>query len=224
MKLKKLLTARPKLWYQLYWVFYLFAFFGLDWLIEEPKYLIHCPLDDLIPFCEWFFIPYCSWFFLLVGVTALLWWNDTGAYKKLCAMMFSGMTLCLLIYVLWPNGLDLRPDLTTLGRENLGTWVMQLLWAADDANNVCPSIHCQSSAAMALAFSRSRFGRETPALKWVAWGWAALICASTVFTKQHSVLDVVCGVALIQPWYFALYRRKGGQEGAERREGTKQSV
>ncbi|MBQ7858750.1 MAG: phosphatase PAP2 family protein [Faecalibacterium sp.] len=207
MKLKRLLTARPYLWFQLYWVVYLIWFFGLDWLIEEPKYIIHSPLDDLIPFCEWFFIPYCSWFFLLAGVTALLWWNDTEAYKKLCLMMFSGMTFCLIVYMIWPNGLQLRPDMEALGRQNLGTFVMGLLWGADDANNVCPSIHCQSSAAMALAFAKSKFGQQKPALRWVAWIWAALICASTVFTKQHSVIDIICGVALVLPWYVVLYCR-----------------
>ena len=141
-----------------------------------------------IPFCEWFFIPYCSWFFLLAGVTALLWWYDTPAYKKLCAMMFSGMTFCLIVYMIWPNGLQLRPDPAALGRENLGTAVMQLLWGADDPNNVCPSIHCQSSAAMALTFAKSRFGRENPALVWVAFGHRHLLWGGA----GHSV--VFCAV------------------------------
>lgn len=208
-QLKTLATARPHLWYQAYWLFYLVTFFTLDRLISTPKYIIHCALDDLIPFCEWFFLPYCSWFFLLAGVTASLWWCDTDAYDKLCKMMFSGMTFCLIVYVILPNGLNLRPDLAGLGRENLGTFVMGLLWRADSPTNVCPSIHCQSSAAMALAFSRSRLTRGRPWLRALAWGWAGLICVSTVFTKQHSVLDVVCGAALVLPWWWALYRRGG---------------
>ncbi len=42
--------------------------------------------------------PYCSWFVLLAAVTAMLWWYDTESYDKLCLMMFSGMTLCLMIH------------------------------------------------------------------------------------------------------------------------------
>ena len=68
---------RPHLWFQLYWVVYLIWFFWLDLTIKDPKYIIHAPLDDLIPFNEWFIFPYCSWFVLLAGVTALLWWCDT---------------------------------------------------------------------------------------------------------------------------------------------------
>lgn len=207
-KLKRLAGARPYLWYQLYWVVYLIWFFTIDHLITNPKYIIWSPLDDKIPFCEWFFIPYCSWFFLLAGVTALLWWNDTPNYRRLCACMFSGMTFCLIVYMIWPNGLNLRPDLSALGRENLGTFVMQLLWTADSPTNVCPSIHCQSSACMALCMSNSNLAKDRPWLKWVAWGWALLICASTVFTKQHSIIDVVLGLAMVIPWYFIFYFRK----------------
>ena len=58
---------RPHLWFQLYWVVYLIWFFWLDLTIKDPKYIIHAPLDDLIPFNEWFIFPYCSWFVLLAG-------------------------------------------------------------------------------------------------------------------------------------------------------------
>ncbi|MCI5572890.1 MAG: phosphatase PAP2 family protein [Faecalibacterium prausnitzii] len=198
--------CKPHLWYQLYWVIYLVWFFWLDNTITQPKYIIHAPLDDLIPFNEWFVIPYCSWFLLLVAVTALLWWKDTASYDKLCLMMFSGMTFCLIVYMLLPNGLDLRPTVEEIGRSNPAMWVMQLLWKADASVNVCPSIHCQSTACMAIAISESKLAEERPVLRPIALVWAALICLSTVFTKQHSVLDVVCGLAVAVVWLPVLYR------------------
>lgn len=198
--------CKPHLWYQLYWVIYLVWFFWLDTTITQPKYIIHAPLDDLIPFNEWFVIPYCSWFLLLVAVTALLWWKDTASYDKLCLMMFSGMTFCLIIYMLLPNGLDLRPTVEEIGRSNPAMWIMQLLWKADASVNVCPSIHCQSTACMAIAISESKLADERPVLRPIALVWAALICLSTVFTKQHSVLDVVCGLTVAVVWLPVLYR------------------
>ena len=198
--------CKPHLWYQLYWVIYLVWFFWLDNTITQPKYIIHAPLDDLIPFNEWFVIPYCSWFLLLVAVTALLWWKDTASYDKLCLMMFSGMTFCLIVYMLLPNGLDLRPTVEEIGRSNPAMWVMQLLWKAEASVNVCPSIHCQSTACMAIAISESKLAEERPMLRPIALVWAALICLSTVFTKQHSVLDVVCGLAVAVVWLPVLYR------------------
>ena len=200
-------NLKPHLWFQLYWVVYLVWFFWLDLTIKNPKYIIHAPLDDLIPFCEWFVFPYCSWFFLLAGVTALLWWYDTASYDKLCLMMFSGMTFCLILYMVLPNGLDIRPTAEAIGRDNIAMRIMQMLWNADASVNVCPSIHCQSSGCMALAFSRSKLAQDRPGLKVLAWGWALLICASTVFTKQHSIVDVVCGLALVTVWVPVLYRK-----------------
>lgn len=212
-KNKKKTLLKPHLWFQLYWVLYLVWFFALDLAIKDPPFIIHSRLDDLIPFCEWFILPYGSWYLLLAGVTAALWWMDTPAYDKLCLMMFSGMTFCLILYMILPNGLNLRPDPATLGRMNPALALMQLLWKADAAVNVCPSIHCQSTACMALAFHKSRLAQYRPGLKILAWLWAGLICVSTVFTKQHSVIDVACGLAVAAVWYPILY---GGTKGGRR--------
>ncbi len=210
----QILRSRPHLWFQLYWVIYLVWFFALDWTITDPTYIIHSPIDDLIPFNEWFIFPYCSWFFLLAGVTGLLWWFDTRSYDKLCLMMFSGMTFCLILYMILPNGVDLRPTAEQVGRDNFAMDIMQLIWKADASNNVCPSIHCQSSGCMALAFAKSKLAQGHPWLKVLAFGWAGLICVSTVFTKQHSVIDVACGLALAAAWYWPLYGRRKARQSA----------
>ena len=61
---------------------------------------------------------------------------------------------------------------------------------------------------MALAFSQSKLAKHRPALKAVAWVWTGLICLSTVFTKQHSIIDVVCGLVLVAVWVPFLYGKK----------------
>ena len=201
------LARHPVGFMALYSIFYLSVFHYLEANVPLRSILVHCRLDDLIPFNEWFVIPYCSWFLLLAGVTAALWWCDTATYDKLCLTMFSGMTFCLIVYMILPNGLELRPAVETLGRDNPALRIMQLLWKADAAVNVCPSIHCQSSACMAIAFSGSTLAKDRPWLKVLAFGWAALICASTVFTKQHSIIDVFCGLAVAFIWVPVLYLR-----------------
>ena len=121
-------------------------------------------------------------------------------------MMFSGMTFCLILYMVLPNGLDIRPTVEEVGRSNIAMTLMQLIWKADASVNVCPSIHCQSSACMAMAFSHSKLAEGKPLRKVLAWAWAALICLSTVFTKQHSVIDVACGLAVAFVWLPVVYR------------------
>ena len=87
-------------WLLLFWPAFGLLFSYVERFYPAAHYIeMHCALDDLIPFNEWFIFPYCSWFVLLAAVTALLWWFDTASYDKLCLMMFSGMTLCLIIYM-----------------------------------------------------------------------------------------------------------------------------
>lgn len=203
--MKTFLKEHPHLWFQGYWIIYLIWFFYLE-AVTAPQYIVHCFLDDMIPFCEWFIFPYISWFPMLAWAFAFLWLRDGKSYDKLCLMAFSGMSLCLIIYMLWPNGLALRPQ--GLPRENIASSVMALLWQADTPSNVCPSIHCQTSAAIALAVTHSKPLEGKTAAQLMVIFWAALICASTVFTKQHSAVDVVLGAAMAVPWYFALYRKE----------------
>ena len=55
----------------LYFVFYLIAFFSLEQIHRPDLHIIHCALDDVIPFCEWFIIPYCLWFLVMPGLKNL---------------------------------------------------------------------------------------------------------------------------------------------------------
>ena len=61
---------------------------------------------------------------------------------------------------------------------------------------------------LAVIRAKGKLAAGRPWRKALAYGWAALICISTVFTKQHSVIDVVCGLALVAVWYYPLYGRK----------------
>ena len=150
---------------------YLIWFFWLDLTVTAPKYIIHSPLDDLIPFNEWFVLPYCSWFLLLAGVTAALWWCDTASYDKLCLTMFSGMTFCLIVYMILPNGLELRPAVETLGRDNPALRIMQLLWKADAAVNVCPPITAKVLPAWQWPSATVSWQRASPcARRWHGFG------------------------------------------------------
>ena len=59
-------SRHPLCFMALYLILYLSAFNFLNTQIHMPHILVHCRLDDLIPFCEWFLIPYVFWYFLIV--------------------------------------------------------------------------------------------------------------------------------------------------------------
>ena len=185
-----------------YFPFYLMGFVLIEQVVE-PRYIIWCPLDDLIPFCEYFIVPYATWFVELAVIPLLLLKYDRKQYYYLCAVMFTGMTLCLGVYLIFPNGLDLRVEII---RQNIFADLVRLIQAVDTPTNVCPSIHVASAMAMDLAICRSVLGQR----RWVrmlANSVFVLICLSTVFLKQHSVIDIFWGVAVTAVLHLVFSRR-----------------
>lgn len=80
-----------------YLVFYLAFFKLLEQGIQVPDLVLHCRLDDLIPFCKYAIIPYYLWFaWIPCTLFYLLWFNDWREFWRLCLPLFTGMTLSLL--------------------------------------------------------------------------------------------------------------------------------
>ena len=59
-------------WLLLYWPLFGLGFSYVERFYPVAHYInMHCALDDLIPFNEWFLIPYMFWFVYLIGAVAL---------------------------------------------------------------------------------------------------------------------------------------------------------
>lgn len=186
----------------LYWIFYLAAFAALE-VVELPQHLLVCALDDKIPFCAWFAIPYFSWFPALGLSLGWYLFRDKAGFQNLCFLMFSGMTVALLVYVVYPISIDVRIPLDGGGALHR---LVALLQGFDSPRNVCPSIHVSSSLAIAAAVQLDPHlkGRWRP--KAAVWLWMLLICASTVFIKQHSIIDVFWGGVVTGALTWVTYR------------------
>ena len=190
------LLRRPYSGWLLFFVFYLAVFFLLEKL-RLDYHLIHVPLDDLIPFNSLFFPAYFSWYLVFFGLPVLFLWQDTRDYLRLCVLQFGPVLICFLAYFLYPTMLDLRPE----HGSGLFGWAMDILWSIDPPMNVCPSLHVCSSLSAAIGFTASsRYRRSTKV--WFDL-WMVLIIASTVFLRQHSVVDVFWGIVIVLP--FALF-------------------
>ena len=72
-----------------------------------------------------------------------------------------------------------------------GAWSLRLLYGADPPFNCFPSIHVAHSFVSAFALGRVHLSTGIAAL-----GAASLVALSTLFTKQHYVLDVGAGIVL----------------------------
>ena len=104
-----------------------------------------------------------------------------------------GLTICLAIYAIFPNGQLLRRPIVD---DDILSRLVILLRKADTPTNVCPSIHVFMTVSIALASARSRALSGQVRRQAALMVLSVLICLSTVFLKQHSVVDVACGTGL----------------------------
>ena len=202
----------------LYWPAYLLVFMLIERLCPAPQYhTVWCQLDDMIPFCEWFIFPYVAWHVSLVWMSLYTLAYDIDAFRRFMGYLIMTTSISVLIYVIWPTQQLLRPDLTALGRDNLLTRAVALIYTVDTNTNVCPSLHCIGAFAILFAaMSMPRF--RTPGWRAFFRAFALLICASTVFMKQHSILDFFAAIPVTLIGWYVFYFR--GRKAIAAKEGT----
>jgi len=217
-------AAKNSVWLALYWPLYGALFYLLERAYQPDEYhVMYTPLDDMIPFCEWFAIPYVFWFLFLLGIHLWTARYNAPAFKRLMAFVALSHSCALLIFFLFPTCQQLRP--LVLPRENLLTQIVAFFYRIDTSTNVCPSLHVVGSMAVWYA------ARDTELYKRRPWrvffdATTLLICLSTVFLKQHSVLDVAAGLMLSALVYRLVYHpeREDRAPAASRRWGARRRV
>lgn len=189
----------------LYWLAYLLSFILLERLLPAATYnTVWCKLDDLIPFCEWFIFPYMSWHVSLLWMSLYTLAYNIPAFKRFMWYLILTTVLAEIVYVIWPSQQLLRPDLAALGRSNLLTKLCGIIYTVDTNTNVCPSLHCIGGFAILFA------ALDIPRFRTKGWTvffviFALLICASTVFMKQHSIVDFFAAIPVILIGWLAIY-------------------
>lgn len=210
----KYMKAFFKKWWHgllaLYTFIYLPCFFYLEHHITEPEdfHSIHSVIDDYIPFVEHFIIPYYSWFiFMAIGII-YFFIRSQGECVRMGAALIIGMSIAVVIYFVYPSGLiGFRPEV--FPRDNIFTEMVKGLHKADTPTNVLPSLHVYNTLVIECAvFESKTFGKHKKLVCTIAAVWGLLICVSTVFLKQHSIIDVFAAIILIAIIYPITYKTK----------------
>lgn len=187
----------------LFWVVFGIFFGSVERMIPRTDWHpVWCPLDDRIPFCEWFFIPYMFWFVFLIGMHIYLALFDVPAFRRFLYFIMLTYSVTMVVYLVYPTCQGLRP--AEFPRDNFMTRLVAGFYEFDTNTNVCPSLHCVGSMAVAFAaWDTKRF--RTPVWRAAFMGTALLISVSTVFVKQHSVIDVLWAWLLCAAGYVIVY-------------------
>ena len=190
----------------LYWPVFGIFFMYVERIRQVSYYYpMHCSLDDIFPFCELFVIPYLFWFVYLVGMHLYTLLYDIAAFRKMMKFIIITYSAAMLIYLVFPNCQELLP--IDFARDNFLTRFMSGFYQFDTNTNVCPSIHVIGSLAVWFASWEVKAFR-TPG--WcIGFGVAAiLICVSTVFLKQHSILDLFAAIPICLIAYVICFGKK----------------
>ena len=116
------------------------------------------------------------------------------------------MTIFIIVSYLYPNGLELRPE--TFTRDNIFVQLTKMIYSMDTPTNVLPSIHVFNSMAVYFAVKHSTKLKNTQAARPGALVMTTIIILSTMFLKQHSVVDVLTALILSCLSYDFIYNER----------------
>ena len=172
----------------IYMVFYMPVFFWVESLNPSGGFhIIHTAVDDMIPVVEIFIIPYILWLpYLCAGMIAIAI-RSRFLSRKTAYMLMAGMTLFVVISLVYPNALELRDAIPD--RNNIFMDLIKHLHSIDTPTDVLPSLHVYDALVVAAGLHLTF--RDKKVMLVLSDTLTVLIVLSTVFIKQHSVIDVI---------------------------------
>ena len=204
----------------LFFAVYLTVFFLLEGREGLTYHIIYTPLDDAIPFLPGFVFFYYSWFIYCYVILIIFFFTSEKDYFNAFWFMAFGMTLFCIVSYFYPTALELRPD--TVEGTGIAAMLVRAMYAIDTPTNVFPSIHVYDTVGMHAAILHSdtvaawaakhskdeaSCRRKITIVRLFSAVWGILICLSTLFIKQHSILDLISGLVLGAVVYFVMYMR-----------------
>lgn len=187
-----------------YGFLYLLAF---SWLENRSVRvnIVYADLDKKIPFCEYFVVPYFLWFvYIALSIIYIVFGcKDKKESWRFVFSFCTGMTVFLLVSFFYPNGHLLRPKL-----EGEGFFIEAVRWLykIDTPTNILPSMHVFVTVANSIALLRQSALRRRRGLPLCIWILSISIVLSTLFLKQHSIVDVIFALVLNVVCYVLFYR------------------
>ena len=174
------------------WAVQLGAYF-LTKLIPHGAYIqVTLPVDREIPLVPAWILAYVgAYLYWILGYVLIF--RISRAHCRVCARadIFSKL-VCLVFFVLMPTRMD-RPSVIGGGLLN---WLVRFIYACDSPTNLFPSMHCLVSWLLARELMRIK---AYPAyVRWGAVVFSVLVFLSTLFTRQHVVIDIFGGMALAE--------------------------
>lgn len=156
-------------------------------LLQGDLNLVGNVIDTKIPFVPAFFIPYCIWYLMIFIIPYYLYYKDKDKFIKytmayiLCSMIGN------IVFISYPSTVA-RPTVTG---TDIFSLIAKFIYWIDTPTNCFPSLHCAISMLFILYICESK--NTNTITKISVCIISILIMLSTLFTKQHVVVDFISG-------------------------------
>ena len=149
----------------------------------------YLPIDAKIPLSPIWAFPYLLSILWWVG--ALVWATFKMEYKRflhfsLCLSIT--ITISYAVYILYPTYVD-RPKII---EQDFLSQLVNFIYGNDKPYNALPSGHTYTTLIISIFWF---YWKPKQRFLWV--GIAVVVILSTLFTKQHAILDLVSAAVLV---------------------------
>jgi len=164
-------------------------------------------LDGAIPLMPVWSLIYGALYVFLIALPVFVVREEEHLRRTVWAYLSVWITayVCFLAYP------TVAPRPEEVAGRGFGAWGLRLLYGMDPPYNCLPSLHVAHSFVSALACLRVH-----RVVGIVATVSASLVGLSTLFTKQHYVLDVLAGVLMAVVAYMIFLRPHPREQVPER--------
>ncbi len=172
----------------------------------RSTYVPDVALDRVLSLQPAWMIVYGSLYVFVVLLPVLVV-RQQELFRRALQAYLLVMTVAYVGFLLYPTT---APRPTEVYGDGFAPWSLRLAYSLDPPYNCFPSLHVAYSFVSALTCYRVHRGVGAAAAI-----WAALIGVSTLYTKQHYVVDVIAGALAAYVGHLLFLRRYPREEVAE---------
>lgn len=149
-------------------------------------HVVNSKIDSYIPFIKYFVIFYAIWYFMILIVPFMISRRDRSLFHVYIWTYNLMFVAALITFVAYPTIVEI-PDLET---TDFFTWLMNFIYTNDyPPINCIPSGHTMSCTLMIFVAILCK--NMKPRTKTIIVIINILTICSTVFTKQHALIDLL---------------------------------
>ncbi|WP_042350465.1 phosphatase PAP2 family protein [Bacillus massiliigorillae] len=147
-------------------------------------------LDAHIPFLKEWVVPYLLWYPFIYGMLIYLCFAERKLYYEALSSILIGKMISFIIYFFWQSTVP-RPEVVG---NDFFAHVMRFVYSADQPVNCLPSIHVLTTFVIMMVVFQCK--KQHKLMYSIVTIFGSLIILSTLFTKQHAILDATAGMLL----------------------------